>query len=127
MNLNDAFPSKYLKAADLDGQQVKVRINRYEIEEMTDHKKKPVLYFGGQEKGLVLNKTNGTLIGANYGDEFDGWIGKEIVLFDTIVNDPQGRPVAAIRVRMPKPAGQQQRPAPKPQPEPEFHDDDVPY
>ncbi len=97
--VNEAFPSRFLKAADLNNRTIKVAINRVVFEEVGQNKdKKPILYFNGTEKGLVLNKTNATAIGAVHGEQMDGWSGKEIELFSQMVPF-QGQNVAAIRVR----------------------------
>ena len=80
--VNEAFPSKYLKAADLNNRTFKVAIKRVVFEEVGQNKdKKPILYFNGTEKGLVLNKTNATAIAAVHGEQMDGWSGKEVELF----------------------------------------------
>lgn len=80
MNINEAFPSKYLKASDLKGAKVRVTISRVESEEVGDGKK-PVAYFNGKEKGLVLNKTNAMIIASEHGPETEGWAGAEIYLY----------------------------------------------
>ncbi len=72
--VSEAFPSNYLKAADLNNRTVKVK------------------------KGLVLNKTNAVEIAATHGDQMENWTGKEIELFSTMVPF-QGQNVLAIRVR----------------------------
>ena len=98
--INDAFPSKYLKAADLDNRTIKVKIDRVVFEEIGQNKdRKPVIYFAGTEKGLVLNKTNAEQIGSVAGQEMDAWSGKDIELFSQMVPF-QGQSVAAIRVRV---------------------------
>lgn len=99
-SINDAFPSNYLKAADLKGRNVTVTMDRVEFEVLGDNKKL-ILYFEGKDRGLVLNKTNANNIANAYGDDTDDWIGKQIVLFEAMV-DFQGRTVPAIRVRMPQ-------------------------
>ena len=97
--VSEAFPGKYLKAADLNNRTVKATIEKVEFEEIgQDKRRKPVLYFKGAEKGIVLNKTNATEIAAANGDEMDTWAGKEIELFSQMV-PYQGQNVAAIRVR----------------------------
>jgi arabinogalactan endo-1,4-beta-galactosidase len=98
MRISAAFPSKYLKAADLQGKQVKVVMSHVETETMGDDNR-PVLYFQGKEKGLVLNKTNANSISAVYGDDTDDWRGREIVLIEAMV-DFQGKTMAAIRCRV---------------------------
>lgn len=111
MKISAAFPSEYLKAADLQEQNVRVVMSHVEIKEVGDDRK-PILYFQGKEKGLVLNKTNANNIALVYGDDTDEWTGKELVLFPTMV-DYQGRSVDAIRVRAPSNKDRGQRaPAP---------------
>ena len=103
MNVNTIFPSNYLKASDLGGAQVRVTIDRVEMETLgqgAQAQDRPVIYFAGKEKGLVANKTNMSAIAAVYGDETDDWQGAEIVLFETMV-DFQGKTTPAIRVKIP--------------------------
>ena len=100
MKINEAFPSSYIKAADLDGKQTLVKMERVEYE-MLGNDRKLVLYFEGKERGMVLNKTNANNIAHIYGDDTDDWHGCEIVLFEAMV-DFQGKTVPAIRVRAPK-------------------------
>ena len=110
MNINDAYPSKYLKAADLQGRSVVVTIERVDIDKMTDGKTKPVVYFHHKEKGLVLNKTNSKKIAATYGDDTDYWSGGKIELYPCEV-EFQGDTVDAIRVRPPSRVNGGQPPA----------------
>ena len=84
MRMSEAFPSKYLRASDLQGQRVSVYIDVVKMENVGREDapdNKPVVYFTGKEKGLVLNKTNNEQIIAMYGDESGGWQGKQIELF----------------------------------------------
>ena len=98
MDINSAFPSKYLKAADLKGRRVMVTISAVEMEDIGDDDSKPVVYFEGKSKGLVLNKTNSNMIiEITDSSETDSWAGQQIVLFSTKV-DFQSRRVDAIRV-----------------------------
>jgi len=99
MQIGNAFPSQYLKAADLNNRQIAVTIDRIEMEEVGDGRK-PVVYFQNKEKGLVLNKTNAETIAAIYGQETDDWGGGEIILYPT-ETDFQGKRVPAIRIRIP--------------------------
>lgn len=129
MNINEAYPSNYLKASDLKGRDVKVIIGRIIMEEVGgDHK--PIVYFQGKEKGLVLNKTNAMNIAALYGPETDGWHGNPVVLYSAWV-DFQGRSVEAIRVRpsMPQQEVRQQQPAPPAEavPATDNLDDEIPF
>ena len=49
-------------------------IDRLEMEEMQDGTRKPALHFQETDKGLVLNKTNGTTIAARPMADTDDWI-----------------------------------------------------
>lgn len=109
MDINEQFPSKYLKAADLKGREVTVTIARIDMETIGQggEKPKPVLYFVGKEKGVVMNKTNAMNIAAGYGPETEAWHNMPVVLFPVWV-DFQGKSTEAIRIR---PATR--KPAPK--------------
>jgi hypothetical protein len=125
MNIKQAFPSNYLKTADLNGSHAAVTIERVEIEKLgsgRDAESKPILYFAGKAKGLVLNKTNANVISKLFGDETDGWIGKKVILYPT-ETEMGGEIVPCLRVREFKPG------APPPKPVPEFVDEDesVPF
>ena len=108
VKISDAFPSKYIKASDLGGQNHQLVISNAGMEDVGDDRRL-VLYFQGREKGLVCNKTNGTKIGDAYGDDTDFWIGKSIVIFPS-VTDYQGKEVDCIRVQIPKNDPAQQQP-----------------
>lgn len=97
MNINEAFPSNFLKASDLQGGQPTVVISDVRMEDIGDDRK-PVVYFDGKDKGVVLNKTNATNISTAYGHNTEAWTGKKVVLFTTWV-DFNGKSVEAIRIR----------------------------
>lgn len=96
MNINELYPSNYLKASDLNGRKVKVTIKGVETEQLGD-KSKAIVYFVGKDKGLACNKTNAMVIASAYGPETAGWSGKDIYLYPTKVN-MNGQMVDAIRV-----------------------------
>lgn len=99
MKISETFPSKYLKAGDLQGRDVRVTMGNVELEKLGNDMK-PVLYFKGKERGLCLNKTNSNTIAEAYGDDTDHWFGQEIILF-SVMADYQGKVGPAIRVRVP--------------------------
>jgi len=114
MRISDIFPSKYVKAADLQGRTVILTIKELVVEEMSNHanekERKPVLYFERATKGLVLNRTNAVAIAALYGDEADDWRGKRISIYPTRVK-AFGSMQDAIRIKeeipaQPKPVAQ---------------------
>ena len=100
MRISDAFPSKHLKASDLQGTRAKVVMNYVDLQKIGDDTK-PVLYFQGKQKGLVLNKVNSRTIADAYGDDTNSWTGCTIELFEAMV-DFQGKVVPAIRVSTPQ-------------------------
>lgn len=127
MKISSAFPSAYLKAADLQDRNLKVVMDRVEMEDIGgDHK--PILYFQGKDKGLVLNKTNSNNIAAAYGDDTDMWSGQEIILYPAMT-DFQGKTVPCIRVRAPtaKDRAQAPRPVPRQSENPGDLNDDIPF
>jgi hypothetical protein len=101
MNIQSAFPSDYIKASDLGKHRVKATIEDVKIEKIGTDDQKPVVYFQGKEKGLVLNKTNANMIAEIAGtDETDEWVGVQIVMFVTKV-EYAGKRVDGIRVDYP--------------------------
>lgn len=109
MKLRDLYPSRFLKADDIEeeGGEVRALIKGVKIEELQDPERgnqdKPVLYFLRIEKGLVMNKTNAEIIGDAYGDDTDAWVGKEVLLVTEKVT-AFGKTAPAIRVRVPRAA-----------------------
>jgi hypothetical protein len=102
MKISNAFPSKYLRADDIDarGGQLTHTIRKVVLEEVgQDRVEKPVVYVRDTPCGLVLNRTNATRLAASLGDETNDWIGQQIVL-ETEQVPMGGRIVPAIRVRV---------------------------
>ena len=97
--LEEFFPSKHLKATDLQGKEVRVTIARVEREKLGDDMK-PVVYFNGKEKGVVLNKGNTTTLVDAYGKFSNDWFGQDVILL-SVWTDYQGKPVQGIRMRIP--------------------------
>lgn len=102
MRMNDAFPSKFLKAADLNGVAVKVVISSVTFEDIGDDAEKPVMRFEGKAKGLVLNITNAKMVEAYHGEEMDNWAGKQIELYPTKTSF-RGEVVDCLRIRVEAP------------------------
>lgn len=136
MRISSAFPSKYLRAADLpEDKSVAVVIDHVSIENVAGNDdpndEKPVLYFQGKQKGVVLNRTNANVISAVYGDDTDQWVGKQVLLYATETSF-QGKMMPCIRMRIPKHGAAPGRPAPQPVTSPvsneeHFKEDDIPF
>lgn len=96
------FKTDYVGAWDLKG-DTEVTIERVaEREELVgeggkkDHK--PVLYFKGATKKMVLGKTNAKSVGKVLGNDTTDWPGKKITLYPTTCQ-AFGETVECIRVR----------------------------
>jgi len=121
MDINAAFPSSWLKAADLGGQEVTVSMAAVQIETIgqgSDADELPVLSFVGQQKGLILNKTNARSISQLYGTETTGWSGRSVTLYPTTTTyGAETRD--CIRIKAPAdPVAPAPAPAPAPPPAP---------
>lgn len=141
MKLSDAFPSKYLAAADVPDEGLTLTIDSYEMQDVGQGERKenkPVLFFKERDtKALVLNKTNAKTISEVIGtDDLDGWIGHKVTLVPREV-EFQGETVWAVRVQKPRraPNGRAQA-ANAAQPVKQVHanqepppltDDDIPF
>lgn len=130
MLISQAFPSKYLRAADLQGHRISVVISRVDMEGVNPddpNERKPVVYFQGKQKGLVLNVTNANRISDLYGDETDLWVNKPLELF-AVETEYRGKPVQGLRVSGPsQQAAQAQAPVQQPAPPAEGLDDEIPF
>jgi hypothetical protein len=115
---SDYDKSKYLRAEDLKTEK-KFRIKSVTEEVVgAEKKKKLVVWFTNDERGLVLNKTNNRTLRGAFGDDVSGWKDKIIILFSTMV-DLRGKMVGGLRVRIPPPkGGNSQAVAAPPQPSP---------
>lgn len=139
-NINDAFPSNYLKASDLQGRQAVVTIDRVEFEAVgREREMKAVVYFTGKQKGMVLNKTNAKKITEITQSALtEEWPGHAIVIYPT-ETEFGGETVECVRI---KPVAKLPAPRPKSAPkattapvavaEPDDHsaplsDDDIPF
>lgn len=80
MKISETFKSKYMKSEDVERNGEMRVITAVSLEDTAGNGQardfKPVLYFNGYDVGLVLNKVNGMVTAALYGDETDDWIGK---------------------------------------------------
>lgn len=126
------YPSRYLKESDLRGRDVTVTINRVDIIKIGDDTK-PVAFFEGKEKGLVLNKTMFNTIAKVTGElDSDNWPGHKITLYPT-ETEFKGDTVACIRVRLRTNENGSKPKAPPPPPPPvddryaDEDDEEIPF
>jgi hypothetical protein len=121
---SEAFPSKFLKASDLNGKAVIVRIAATPFEKLKSpngvEQSKIVLSFHGTEKKLPLNMVNFDSVAAIVGnDESDNWVG----LYPTQTS-MAGKLTDCIRIRKPAPKSKTvANPHPPEEEEPPFNDE----
>jgi hypothetical protein len=122
MKISEEFPSKYLKASDLQGREHKVVLQTVIKEQVgKEANLELVVYFrvpvNGVNKPWVLNKTNANTISDLYGDNTGEWEGQSLVLKPVTI-EFQGKATPAIRCR-----GLTARDNPKPPPAATTDDD----
>jgi hypothetical protein len=72
--------SKYLKAEDLAGKTARVTIAAVEDVAFDERGLKPVLWFEGKKRGLVVNSTNFDVLAAGISSNTNDWVGHVIML-----------------------------------------------
>lgn len=105
-SIHDLKTSKFLTKNEVNP-PVLVTIGGYEQFNVAVQGAEPemkwALKFHELEKPMVLNSTNGQLIAKITGaEDFDGWIGKQVVLYDDPNISFGGKVTGGIRVRAPK-------------------------
>jgi hypothetical protein len=110
-NIDDYYPSKFLRASDLKGKEITVTIDRVEAEEFEQDgvkRPKPVVHFRNSGiKPLVCNKTNSSRLATALGDkDTDAWAGKQVRLYPDM-EEFRGQVHEVVRVRRaPPPIGE---------------------
>jgi hypothetical protein len=119
VKFNEAFKGNFMKAADLGGKARRYTIKSIGPEEVGGEDK-IVMRFDGEDRALVLNKTNATTLKGAWGEEMDDWVGNAVVLKPD-KTDFQGKRVDCIRLAVP----QKKAPVPVVEPEQEEETDDI--
>lgn len=121
MNITDAHPSKYLKAASFEmGQLIPVTMAGCEMEDVGTEDQpdtKPVLRFVGKDKGLILNKTNCDALSLMFGPQTEAWVNGRINL-QIMMTAYKGTACAGIRIQPPSPPAAAAAPVAAPAPTP---------
>ena len=94
------YGSKYFSVPDLKGQRPRRTIGKVEVAELKEKdgttKRKRILYLEGEDKPLVLNKTNAVKLAMAFGKNSADWVGGRIELYAEMTNARErGRPRAA--------------------------------
>ena len=129
-DFDSLYGSKYLSVSDLKGQRPRRTIGKVEIAELKEKdgttRRKFVLYFEGEEKALVLNKTNATKLALAFGKNGADWPGARVELYSEMTSlGKEGVRLQPVRT-VPK-AAPAKKIAPKPAAiDPEM-DDEIPF
>jgi hypothetical protein len=98
-SFDDIYGSKYLSAADLKGNTLRVKIDKAEPVDLRQQdgstQKKFVLFFDGQDKGMVLNKTNAMTLANAFGKNRDDWVDQRLEIYSEMTG--LGKPGLRIR------------------------------
>jgi hypothetical protein len=87
---DELYPGRFIKAVDLKGKKVTLKIAGVKLEELIGDKGpqiKGLISFEGKDKQLALNKTNGICLKEMFGKKLAEWTGKRVTLFPTTYND----------------------------------------
>lgn len=80
---DELYPGRFIKAADLKGKNVTLKIASVKIEELIGDKGpkiKGIISFEKTEKALALNRTNGICLKAMFGKKVQEWVGHRVTL-----------------------------------------------
>jgi hypothetical protein len=84
------YGSKYLSVSDLKGQRPRRTIGKVDVAELKEKdgstKRKRILYLEGEDKPLVLNKTNAVKLAMAFGKQSADWIGARVELYPEMTN-----------------------------------------
>lgn len=107
------YDATYVRAWDLptdrDAIMTIERVEGVEIKGVDKTERRPVVYFKGAKKGLVLNKGMGKTVKGMYGARVGAWVGKMIALYATTVS-AFGDTHDVIRIRPTIPTGRRTAP-----------------
>jgi hypothetical protein len=132
---SEAFPSRWLKAADLKGPCV-LEIERATQETVTfngKEQRKTVLHFAGTGKAMTVNVTNWDALEEITGQaNSDDWAGYKVEIYPT-TTEVRGETFDCIRIRAPEQSDMlaaakspKLPPAPKAAPKTDM-DDEIPF
>jgi hypothetical protein len=119
------YGSKYLSVSDLKGERPRRTIGKVEVAELKEKdgstKRKRLIYLEGEDKPLVLNKTNATKLAMAFGKDSPDWVGARVELYSEMTTlGMEGVRLQPLRT-VAKP------PAPKPPVIDPDLDDEVPF
>src|SRR5262245_61029905 len=119
LEFDDLYGSKYLSAADLKGGTARFKIGKIDSADLPQKtggtKGRWILCVDGEEKGLMLNKTNAVALANVFGKKPENWVGQFVELYSVMTSYGEGVRVRPLR-----------KPATVAEPDPELKDA-IPY
>lgn len=101
MLISQTYPRKYATAEDLAGKDLDLTIARVTLEQVGPVQK-PVAFFFGAKKGIILSATLARQIAALHGDDTAGWHGRRVNLHTVPCRRMDGTRGLSIRARAPR-------------------------
>lgn len=98
MLISDTFPRRFATADDLAGKTPTLRVCKVTTEQVGPTAK-PVVWFFGARKGIVLSATLARQIAQIHGDDTDGWTGQPVQLHTVPCRRMDGTRGLSIRAR----------------------------
>jgi hypothetical protein len=102
MDITQSFPAKYLQKTDFTAPR-QVIIDTVAMEDVSMDSQptelKPVMFFKGAPKGMILNKTNANIMVALFGAETTAWSGQTVEAYNDVTIQFQGQLTGGIRLR----------------------------
>ncbi len=101
-NVSEMFPSPYFRAADLPKKGLNLVIDEVAQEEVSNGDEKQLkwaLRFKAENRALILNKTNASILSEACGAHTDNWRGKTVTL-GTVKVSFAGKMTDGIRVTL---------------------------
>jgi hypothetical protein len=115
MRRDDVFPSRYLKAADLNGRARVLEIAEAPLQAFKnangEEKSKTVLYFVNEKKCLPLNMVNWDAVASICGDDTKNWPTGKVEVFPSTTSLGGKTGIACIRIRPPTAKPRSNKPA----------------
>jgi hypothetical protein len=137
MKKNDVFPSRFLKAGDLNGEPLTLTIASAAYETLKNHKgseeQKLVVGFRKTKKLLVVNVTNfDAIVDVSGEPDSDDWIGYKIEVYPSEVQvGTEMKPCLRVRApaqgELPKAKAENKRPVSAKEADDDDMDGDIPF
>lgn len=96
---SQALPTEYISGTEVGNHRINLIVDKVVMKKMNDGMMKPVMYFVGKERGMVVNSGNWDAMELVYGVNSDDWAGRPLVLFTAPTQTPAGQPTLGCRIR----------------------------